>query len=90
MSVIARWTLRGFPGSRHIDPDTTEVVAGPPVPVGEAIEVVRASQLEGAVDLLREARNLLHEDGTENGVDRRFIEGFEKLEAALRVLGGGQ
>lgn len=54
----------------------------------EWADPARADQLAGAVDLLREARSLLHEDGTDNGVDRGFIEGYGKLCAAIRLLEG--
>lgn len=75
------WTLRGQ--GLGLWP---KVVNGPGFEDEEEIEVVRADR--GAVEALREARTLLREDGTENGVDRRFIAGYEKLEAALRLLGG--
>jgi hypothetical protein len=46
----ARWTLIGQP------PGNTPLIDGPTIPDDEAVEVVPAEQLRGAVDLVEQAR----------------------------------
>jgi hypothetical protein len=49
--LMADWVMPAQGGS----PQPLTVVIGPPIPPGEKVEVVPASQLAGAVEALREA-----------------------------------